>query len=322
LAKVFSGQAMSPDLSQSPTVTDPMTAQGVILGTVPYMSPEQAKGKDADKRADIWAFGCLLYESLTGKRAFQGKTTAETIAAVLTGEPDWALVPPDTPLSARSVLRNCLQKDPNRRIHDIVDAAIGLQEPALSPPASPSCHSVWWGVAVIAAALAGCLLTLSFAKRTTPHLLVTRTGIRIGERQWFAGIAKQVEMWRPSRTAFAISSDGRFIVYSAFEGSPSDRAVSTIYLRPITRMEAARIEGTVGGISPFLSPDNKWIGFYANGKLLKVGVDGGPPAVLCDAGWLLGASWGPDDTIVFSPGVETGLFTVSADGGKPESLTM
>ena len=312
------------DLTNSPTPTAPATQAGVILGTAAYMAPEQARGIPADRRADIWAFGCILFECLTARKAFHADTLAETVAAVLKSEPDWALLPADTPPSVRAVLRQCLQKDPARRLRDIADVFVGIQDLAAPPSelvASLRRFSLWWtagsvAVGIVATAFLTIELTKHFQVGSPP--LVTRAIIRIERGQGLAGIARQLEFWRPSRTAMAMSSDGRFIVYSATEGNPD--STPRLYLRRTDQMEAKPIVGTEGGINPFLSPDDRWVGYWADDKLVKVSVEGGVPATLCDVSLLFGASWGHDNNIVFSP-YTGGLFSVSADGGKPQALT-
>jgi serine/threonine protein kinase len=332
LAKAFYEEATSVGYSRSPIITDQMTAPGVILGTYAYMSPEQARGKTVDKRADIWAFGCVLYECLTAKRAFQGYTITERVAAILNSEPDWALLPANTPAIARSLLRRCLQKDPNLRLRDIGDLRIEMGEPisqpldAVAPPRR--LLSRWLLAMAVAGPIAGILIGAGLMSyfRPTPSPPVTRAIIRIEPGQWLAGMGRQPEFWRPSRTAMAISRDGRFIVYSAIEGNPSPESVPRLHIRRTDQMEAKPIAGTEGGIHPFLSPDDRWVGFWAGGNLMKVSVEGGVPATLCDVQALrfygpFGASWGLDNNIVFSPDVWGGLFSVSADSGKPEPLT-
>ena len=327
LAKAFYEQAAPVDPSRSPTITEQMTAPGVILGTAAYMSPEQAKGKPVDKRADIWAFGCILYECLTGKRAFPGETITESIAKILESEPDWTLLPVDTSSFVRTILRQCLQKDPARRLRDIADASIGIQEATTRPSEAvtlPHRFSVWWVAGAVAVGAIGATLIMIALGRhlqVAPYSPVIRSIIRIEPGQWLAGMGRQPEFWRPSRTAMAISSDGRFIIYCAIEGSPSPQTIPRLYVRRTDQMEAKPIAGTEGGIDPFLSPDDRWVGFWAEGKLMKVSVDGGVPVTLCDVLLPFGATWGPDNKVIFSPGENVGLFSVPADGGKPEALT-
>ncbi len=327
LAKAFYEQGAPVDPSRSPTITEQMTAPDVILGTAAYMSPEQAKGKPVDKRADIWAFGCVMYECLTGKRAFQGDTITETLAAILKSEPEWTPLPAETPPAVRAVLRECFQKDPAHRLRDVADAFIGIQALAAQPPEwteFPRRSSVWWiAGSVVVVAVAAAFVTIALMKRfqVAPSARVTRAIVRIEPGQWLAGTTRQMEFWRPCRTSMAISSDGRFIVYSAIEGNPSSEAVPRLYLRQTDKLEAKPIEGTEGGINPFLSPDDRWVGFWANDKLRKVTIEGGVPVILCDAAWTFGVNWGPDNNIVFSPDQAAGLFSVADGGGKPQPLT-
>ena len=329
LAKAFYEQAAPVDPSRSPTITEQMTAMGVILGTAAYMSPEQAKGKRVDKRADIWAFGCVLYECLTGKRTFHGDTITETVAAILKSDPDWTLLPADTPPIVRAVLRQCLQKDPSRRLRDVADAFIGIQELAAQPSqmvAFPRRLSLWWvagAVAVGAIAATFVMLALTGHGKVAPSAIVTRATIRIEPGQWLAGMGGQTDFWRP--TAMASSSEGRFIVYSAIKENPGPQDKPRLYLRRTDQWEAKPIAGTEGGMNPFLSPDDRWVGFWAGelwaGKLMKVAIDGGVPVTLCNAELLFGASWTSDNSIIYAHASDSGLFRISAEGGEPESLT-
>jgi serine/threonine-protein kinase len=330
LAKALHGQTSEVDISKSPTITADMTEPGVILGTAAYMSPEQATGRPVDKRADIWAFGCILFECLTGKRPFLGATVTESLAAILRGEPDWDSLPAGTPQNVRAVVRRCLQKDPRERLHDIADVRIEIVEPATYPSksvAAPRRLSLMWLAACAAVMLlAGILIgrLLIWPPRSTPSPSVVTSIIKIEPGHWLDGMREAMEMERPSRTAMAISSDGRFVVYSAIEENPGPEATSQLYLRRMDQSEAKPIAGTEGGINPFLSPDNRWVGFWVarDGKLKKVRVEGGVPGTLCDlSAWFFGANWGPDNSIVFTDGWGTGLSRVSAEGGKPETLT-
>ena len=303
-----------------------MTRPGIILGTAAYMSPEQAKGKQVDKRADIWAFGCILFECLTGRTTFPGETITEVLASVLKGEPDWEALPKDMPVNVRAVLRRCLRKDRNLRYHDIADARIELFE-AIESQAAPSTIEIgrrfpWiWVGAIAAALIAGFLIDRLLIRHPPPALspsVVTST-IKIEPGHRLEGQAFDLEL--SGRTAVAISSDGNFIVYSAIEENPGPQAKPQLYLRRIGQLAAKPIAGTEGGTSPFLSPDSRWVGFWADGKLKKVLVEGGVPSTLCDASALYGANWGRDNNIVFTNGSGTGLSRVSAEGGKPEILT-
>jgi len=327
LAKAYVGETTGIDIANSPTITAQMTEPGVILGTAAYMSPEQARSRSVDRRADIWAFGCVLYECLTGTRAFYGETVSDTLAHILKGEPDWSMLPEHTPVNVRSVLRRCLQKDPKHRIHDVADAWLEIEAPVASSPdmvAVSKRFSPQWLVAGGAALLVvGIIIGLELIKYIRPaHAgAEVTTIIRAEPGHWLDGMRRDQEAQRPNRTAMAISRDGSFLVYSAIEEDPSPQAKPQLYVRKIDQLEAKPIPGTEGGICPFLSPDDRWIGFWADGQLKKVPVEGGVPAVLCEAGGLFGASWGRDNSILFAAGVQVGLTRISAEGGKPEIMT-
>jgi len=324
LAKALHDQVSGVDISKSPTITADMTEPGVILGTAAYMSPEQATGRPVDKRADIWAFGCILFECLTGKRPFHGATVTESLAAVLRGEPDWNSLPAGTPGNIRTVLRRCLQKDPRLRLHDVADARIEIEAPGRpsEAAAAPRRFPLLWVAAVsavmlVAGIIAGRLLTRRSQITPSPSMVSSTIKVEPGHR--LEGQARDME--RPGRTAVVISRDGKFIVYSAIEENPGPQAKPQLYLRRMDQSAAKPIAGTEGGTCPFLSPDSRWVGFWADGKLKKVLVEGGVPSPMCDAPFLYGANWGRDDSIVFSDEADAGLSRVSAEGGKPETLT-
>jgi serine/threonine protein kinase len=330
LAKALSGETQSADASQSPTITEAMTQPGIVLGTAAYMSPEQAKGKAVDKRADIWAFGCILYECLTGKRAFEGETVTETLAAVLKGEPDFRVLPAGTPEGIRNLLHRCLQKKVTDRLHDIADARIEISEPAtqtpeaaqVSPKLSFARLMLWTAIFLIIGIFIGFELTKYFQAAPAKDMVTTTIKIEPG-------------FMRPARPAMTISSDGRFVIFCATDFRSGRNAQSQLYMRKMGNPEIKPIVGTEGGNAPFLSPDNMWVGFWAAGKLKKIPVEGGIATTLCDAPIMLGASWGPDHSIIVAnaagqgfsrigPGQglsQTGLSKVSVDGGALETLT-
>jgi len=333
LARAFRDQVSEVDLAKSPTITADMTQPGVILGTAAYMSPEQAKGKLVDKRSDIWAFGCVLFECLTGRRAFQGDTLSETVAAILKGEPNWRLLPGDTPDSVRSVLRRCLQKDPHVRLHDVADARVEMLEltpsPAAAIPAARRFPLKWVTSISAVTLLIGLLVGLEVMKYLRPAAStisqpVVRSLIGLEHGQRLAGftLSPPFGFDRPTRTAMAVSSDGRFMVYASVKENPGPQDNSCLYLRRFDELEAKPIAGTEGGISPFLSPDDRWVGFWNDGKLMKVSIEGGVPAALCEVSMPFGFSWGDDHQIVFAPARGSGLSRISAEGGKPEALTV
>ena len=308
LAKSFESEVSDVDLSQSPTLVRDGTQAGVILGTAPYMSPEQARGKIVDKRADIWAFGCVLFEALTGRLAFPGQTLSDTIANVLKREPEWERLPEIIPIGIRTLLRRCLQKDPERRLRDAWDARLEIEE-ALSGPsevisagAVPATPEARW-------------------QRAIPWLaLAFMTALAL----WFYSRSRPLEASRVVRTHLvpteapaswpSISPDGSRIVYVA--GEVGERK---LYSRHLDQEESSPIPGTEGAVDPpFFSPDGEWVGFVADGQLKKVRLDGVGAVTLATV-LVSGASWGPDGDIVF--GTRGGLMTIPADGGAPEALT-
>jgi eukaryotic-like serine/threonine-protein kinase len=327
LAKAFQEESASADLSHSPTLSEAMTHVGVILGTAAYMSPEQAKGKAVDKRSDIWSFGCVLYECLTSKRAFDGETVSETIASILKGEPDWKLLPNTTPLSVVTLLRRCLEKDKRRRKQDILDARIELEETLEKPtigdqPELAAMGKTSWRLlivllfgAVIITAATVFILTRHFVSPQPGPVMKVEISIEPAQRLGGSTSAeKRVGFWRPSHTSIALSPDGDTLV---FEGV-TDKG-SKLYSRSIGRDTAKQISGTEGGLDPFFSPDGDQVGFYCASKLLRIPIEGGIPTKICDLSRPTGVSWGPNDMIVYSNG--TRLLKVAASGGKPEPLT-
>ena len=304
------------DGTSAPTATSGGTAAGVILGTAPYMSPEQARGKPLDRRTDIWSFGCVLYEMLGGKRCFGGETISDTLAQILEREPDWKVVPEGTPTTIRGLLQRCLQKDPRRRLRDIGEARIAIEERLADPaPAAEtmprrSRSGLAWTVAVLMTICAAVLGWMALRPKPATPRTPTRLVVSLPQNQHLA-IADAMSL--------AISPDGSRVVYGA-SSPPGSRP--RLYLRELDRFEALPIPGTDGAVGPFFSPDGRWLGYFAEGKLQKIAVEGGTPLEICHVGQAVpGASWGEDDTIVFSDSVDSGLSRVSAAGGRPELLT-
>ncbi len=334
LAKACYSESTDVDLSHSPTITDEMTAPGVILGTASYMSPEQAKGKAVDKRTDIWALGCILFECLTGKSPFSGETVTETVAAILKGEPDWSLLPDDTPFLIRTLLKRCLQKDPDQRLHDSADARIVFQERdadlrletksiTKQSRLRPALLALACGLALIIGVLIGPMLMKFFnPDASSPSFPLVFSSIRTELGYRLGGNTTVSHESIPTRTEIALSNSGHFLIFSAIKQDPESEAKSSLYLRRLYQLEAVPITGTEGGSSPFLSPDDKWIGFWADGKLMKVPIEGGIPKPLCDVQSPFGFSWGTENQIVFSYAKHSGLFRISADGGEVETLTV
>jgi serine/threonine-protein kinase len=274
------------------------------------MSPEQARGSVADHRADVWAFGVVLYETLTGRRLFEGATVSDTLASVLKTEPDWQVLSSDIPASIRKLLRRCLNKDRSDRLQHIGDARVEIKE-ALTAPASdetvipPAAHPTGWRQAlpwvagIVLAVITGIAVwTLTGAAPATPK--VTRASITLPAA---AGTAT-------NHSRIALAPDGTYLVYAGND---------QLYLRAMDQSEATPISQTEGAIEPFFSPDGQSIGFWADGQLKKVSVSGGAPVLLCETFEFFGASWSPDDTIVFSTS-HNGISRVSGSGGTPEVI--
>ena len=266
LAKAFHEEPTASDLANSPTITEAMTHPGVVLGTAAYMSPEQAKGRPVDKRADIWAFGCILFECLTRARAFEGETITETLAAILKGEPNWNILPPNTPGTIRTLLRRCLKKDAKSRLHAIADVRIEIEE-GLTNPASEnsnlSSRGAWrmtaiWLVVLLAVGITSSLLT--WRLKTLPASLVHRVSVMLP-----AGVQLTRGSAGPIRTELAVSPDGRIIVFSA--GGDGSESKARLYRRALDSTESVPIEGTEGARMPFFSPDGQWVGFYAQQRI-------------------------------------------------------
>ena len=297
LAKALADETQSVDSSHSPTITEAMTQPGVILGTAAYMSPEQAKGKAVDKRADIWAFGCILYECLTGKRAFEGETVTETLVAVLTREPEWE----KAPAKVRPLLCRCLERDPKKRLRDIGEAMVWIENAPESAPAKrPWLAWIWAATA-----------TLLFLAAAVPTFLYFRGHEALDAMLFHISVPTM-----PYNYSIAISPDGRLI---AFVGSSSG-SVPSLYIREIGSATPRQIEGTEGALSPFWSPDSRSIGFFAGGKLRKAEISGGSPRDICaEISSPLGGTWNRDGVILF--GAWPVLRRVSAAGGESIAIT-
>jgi Tol biopolymer transport system component len=322
---------MASRLSESPTITTPaMTKAGVILGTAAYMSPEQARGKVVDKRADIWAFGCVLYEMLAGRRVFESDEVSDTLAAVLTKDPDWGALPAHTPAAIRRLLRRCLARDQRARLPDVGSARLDIDD-ARTEPRLPAADSgavdtngasarriIAWTIGTAAVAAIAALVVWMAMDTQPADIPVTRVLIGVGPAErLLSGLRLDTSagQGRPSRTAMAFSPDGRSLVFTAErEGRVQ------LYLRRLDQLEATVISGTEGASSPFFSPDGQSLGFHADGALKKVPLNGGPVLELCKVDLVYGVSWGRSDQIVFAQ-QSGGLWRVSAAGGTPIAMT-
>jgi serine/threonine-protein kinase len=322
LAKAIADE--SPDVlsdpSLSPTMTMSATRAGVILGTAAYMSPEQARGKPVDKRTDVWAFGCVLYELLTGHQAFPGETASDCIAGILGREPEWAALPPRTPLKIREVLRRCLRKKRRDRLHDIADARIEIEEVLADPAAAETAVDVppqrsWW-VRALPWALAA-VMTLAFLVSLRANLEADRGAPRQSTHLSVV-LPPHLRLYAERPTVLALSPDGRRLATVVDDGG-----VRRLFVQGLDEAEGRVLAGTEGANSPFFSPDGRWLGFKADEeeKLKKIPVAGGIPVVIVDDAWGRGATWGPDDFVIFPKEYQGGLWRVPAAGGRPEPVT-
>jgi serine/threonine-protein kinase len=323
LAKAWAPDEGDADLTHSPTLTAQMTAAGVLLGTAAYMSPEQARGKPVDKRADIWAFGVVLWEMLTGQRLFTGDTVSDVLASVLKEAPDLDALPPDTPWRVRDLLRRCLVSDPKDRLRDIGDARIDLGDVHVGSPEmgaavvqAPRRRSV---IPIAAAVLAGVILgglAVWGLLRPTPPAppTVTRFTITLPEGRRLAGPFNPI----------ALSRDGSTLAYVA----ESD-GVRRLFIHELSELDARPLAGTERAAIPIFSPDGQWIAFFADSKLKRASVAGAGVIDLCDVpaylgeAWAAGAHWFRDGRIIFPQGggILRGLQQVSFEGGDAKPLT-
>ena len=310
--------AAGADVTASPTITSPalMTGVGMLLGTAAYMSPEQARGKAVDKRSDMWAFGCVLYEMLTGRRAFDGDDVVDTLGAVARLDPDWNLLPTDVPAAVRTLLRTCLTKDRGKRRIDATATLFVLDNAASLAPPSPSSSTqrapARWRLFALGAAVS--LVGAAFiggavwSLRRPVQPSVVRTQIMTS-----GGAALNPN---PNDQNLAITPDGSRVIY---------RGDSQLLVRALDQLEPVALSGLGDAPrTPFVAPDGEWVGFFDVNLMKKVAITGGPPVTITsiDAPGPRGATWGPDGTIVFATGAPaTGLMRVSAAGGDPVVLT-
>ena len=308
------------DLSHSPTLTAQMTGAGVILGTAAYMSPEQAKGEEADKRSDIWSFGILLWEMLVGQKTFNEDTVSETLAAVLKSDPDHGIVPATVPLSVRRLIERCLQKDPKQRLHDIADARLEI-EAALRGDESATIvlaeqaeggkgTKLWRGVAAVASVV-GLVAVVSHFLPTGEAPTKDRQPIRFA-------IDRPPAYIDGRGPGLAISPDGTQVAYWAKNAAGDDQ----IFLRGLDEVQAVPVPGTEGGVAPFFSPDGSRIGFWSQLEIYSSPIRGGAAAPLIEVQNFRGAVWSDDGKIWYVPDTETGLWRMSSDGSNPERITV
>ncbi len=310
-----SASGSDPNLSHSPTLTHQTTRAGVILGTAAYMSPEQARGRGVDRRTDIWSFGCVLYECLTGRSLYEGETVSDLIARILEREPDWSALPANTPPRVRELLKRCLRKDPKERLRDIGDARLELSDvhaggdaPAATASAGKSRASrMPW---IIASAVLAVALVAAVMMRPSPQAPETRTmrvSVPLPRTLEVSGEVPDV----------TLSPDGRSILCMATDSTGTNR----LYLRALAAAEFRVLPGTEGAVIPFWSPDGRNIAFFSGGNLKRMSVDGGSTQILCPAPAPRGGAWSPDDQIVFQPNASGPLMRVPASGGAPMVAT-
>ena len=312
--------ARSPTIMNSPTMTAAHGTQlGVILGTAAYMSPEQARGGAVDKRADIWAFGVVLFEMLSGRPLFAADTVSDTLAGVLKTEVDFGALPAATPPALRQLLRRCLERNPKNRLHDIADARLVIDDLVAgragdsAPPAAPAAErrsriptAAWVAALVVVGAAA------AFA-----GVLASRSGTRPSEPLRLSiSLASSQELLIGANSLLAFSPDGRSLVFS---GRANGR--QSLFRRALDGREAVPIPGTDGADSAFFSPDGRWIGYVAGSELMKVAAEGGRPFRLAEQQGAGGCTWLGDGTIVYAPSYSDGLFRISAEGGTAKRLT-
>jgi Tol biopolymer transport system component len=325
LARGGEGAESESGLSHSPTMTVGATRAGVLLGTAAYMSPEQARGRSVDRRADVWAFGCVLFECLTGKIAFEGETVSDTLAAVLKSEPDWSALPASTPRTVTRLLHRCLEKDARRRLRDIGDARLeieealaslrsGVRDDAIAPAASaaPWRRALPWAIAALASIVAIAVLVRRLPPSGSSAAVRAPTHVAIAfPAQHPIDAGRNIE-------SFAISPDGRRLAYIEDVDDGPDR----LAVRTLDSFDVSALTGTDFAANPFFSPDGEWIAYSNEASLAKVPVTGGATVKICDMEEATpGAAWAPDGMIVFPGGWSGGLLRVPASGGEPTPIT-
>jgi serine/threonine-protein kinase len=330
LAKAMAPAASPSSLTSLPTQQG-LTQEGTILGTFQYMAPEQLEGKEADGRTDIWAFGCVLYEMATGKKAFSGASRASLISAIMQNDPPpISTVQPMSPPALDRLVKTCLAKDPEDRFHTTHDVMLQLKwiaeggsQTGLLAPVTAQHRTrervIWASAGFVLAAMSAAvvfwvLAGLSASPLPTPQP-VKRVTIKLPDTEPLA-LAKFGPMGI-GRTSVALSPDGSLLAYAAEHNGKSQ-----LSLRALDRFDAKPIPGTTGAYNPFFSPDGRSLGFFSENKLKKVSLQGGDPVTLCEARIPHGATWGPDDTIVFADSEGHTLSRVSSSGGRPEVLSI
>ncbi len=317
LAKALEPDRTESDIANSPTITTPaMTQMGIILGTAAYMSPEQAKGRPVDKRADVWAFGCVLYETLTGRRPFAGSDVSDTLAAVLMREPDWSALPASTPRIVRRLLARCLTKDTKQRLHDIADVRLEIEEALAAPtgedvdgvvPGEPGWRGrIPWAIALLASAVAAAL-AITLLRGPAPR-------------------AEYFKILPPSSVAGAIAPDpalapdGASVVFCAPSGASGK---TTLWIQRFDSDQPRELPGTEDATLPFWSPDGRSVAFFdrEHGRLKRIDVLDGRMADLAEVPNPRGGSWSPNGTIVYANSGSALYLIPDSGAGSPRPVT-
>lgn len=319
LAKIFTEESQETDLSHSPTLIKG-TQVGMILGTAAYMSPEQARGKSVDKRADVWAFGCVLFEMLSGKHAFDGDSITDILAAVVKEQPDWTSLPASTHEPVQRLLHRCLAKDPKQRLRDIGDARLDISEVlnggtyhAITEPEPGAKETPYrrrivpWTIAALAIMVA--VSALYFRKASTENTSAEM-------RQFTLAQPDEGPLDLTYGGSVLFSPDGTQLVSSIRVSGKRQ-----LFLRALSSAQAQPLDGTQGASDPFFSPDGKWLAFFAAGMLKKISVSGGAAEVICKAENPRGGVWTNDDFIVFTPDTDSPVYRVRASGGQAEAIS-
>jgi serine/threonine protein kinase len=325
LAKALEGEPAAADIANSPTLTVAATQAGIILGTAAYMSPEQAAGATADRRSDIWSYGVLLSEMLSGRRQFGGETVSHTLASVLKDEPNWESLPSDVPPRILDLLDRCLRKEPQNRLQAIGEARVLWQEfladsdsfraalpasAAAGPPAPAWKRSLPWAICGLLALSLGAAGLQLMQREPRPEHVLHASVLPPEGHNW------SLSTTHPGRVA--ISPDGRQLAYSAAAEGDS---TPVLWVHPLDSPVARPLPNTEGAGYPFWSPDGRYVGFFADRRLKKIAVAGGPPVSLCDAPYGKSGSWSANGTIIFAPGARTGIHRVPAGGGECVEIT-
>jgi len=313
------GSGSSSELSASPTRTYAATEVGVILGTAAYMSPEQARGKTVDRRTDIWSFGCLTFECLTGRQAFAGETVSDIVANILQSEPAWSTLPAGTPERLRGLLRRCLEKDARRRQRDIGDARIELEDlltlresQRVAQPASasrgPATAGLWVGGFLAAAAVAAITWFAAGKWHAVPPLQPVRFEINAPKGHEFP----------PDAACVSLSPDGKTLAMIVVDSSYTP----SVWVRSLDALKPRELPGTENTTTMFWSPDSRVLAFFSGDRMLsKIAIAGGEPERICEAGTARGGTWNRDGIILLAPSSNSGIHRVSANGGEPVAIT-